>query len=254
MDIDIVSAIKDKNLFRPFLANQDDSLRSWRAWLVALRVLYGLPIKGSYARKLIRQCTGRDPRKLPEGGFDTAIFLTGRRSGKSRIAAVIGAYEGVLSGSYKKLSPGETGLVPVITPTLRQGRNVQGYLRALFDNPLFKEQLVSDTKAGFDTKHNVRVEVLSQDQRTVRGYTMLGVVVDEACFLGLDEENKWTDKELVRALKPALITTGGKLVLISSPYAKRGWVYETFEKHYGNDNSNVLVWRAPSRVMNSTLR
>ncbi len=250
--MNIIEAIKDENLFRPFFG---ENLTSWKPWLIALRVLYGLPVTSKFGRNLIRECTGRDPRKLPPEGFDTALFLTGRRSGKSRISAVIGAYAGVLSGAHSKLAAGETGLVPVITPTIRQGSNVKGYLRALFDAPMLHAQLVSDRKDAFECKNNVRVEVLPADHKHTRGYTLLTVVVDEVCFFGLDDESKIrSDTELIRALQPALATTNGKLIAISSPYAKRGWAYTTFEKNFGNDSSHTLVWRAPSRTMNPTLR
>ena len=89
--MNINEAIKDENLFRNFMDSK--SLTSWLPWMTALRVLYGLPINTQRSRDLIHTCTGRDSHQLPAEGFDTALFLTGRRSGKSRIAAVIGAFE-----------------------------------------------------------------------------------------------------------------------------------------------------------------
>ena len=41
-------------------------------------------------------------------------------------------------------------------------------------------------------------------------------------------------------------------LVISSPYAERGPVYKAFVQDYGKD-SDVLVWKAPSLVMNPTL-
>ncbi|MGV3518938.1 hypothetical protein [Luteitalea sp.] len=43
------------------------------------------------------------------------------------------------------------------------------------------------------------------------------------------------------------------LMLLSSPYAKRGEVYRIFDAYYGKDDAPVLVWRAPTRVMNPTV-
>jgi len=34
---------------------------------------------------MIMQCTGRDIDLLPQEGFDEALILTGRRSGKSKV-------------------------------------------------------------------------------------------------------------------------------------------------------------------------
>ena len=250
--MDIIKAIKHPELFKPFLG---DSLESWRPWLVALRVLYGLPIKGKRARQLIRDCTGRDPDKLPKDGFDTALFLTGRRSGKSRIASVIGAYEAALAGRHQMLDAGETGIVPIISPSRSQSRIVRNYVRGVFDQtPTLSKQLVQDNREGFTLRNGVRIETLAGDWRTVRGFTLLAAIVDEACFFGMEAESKIkNDTELIRAIRPSLATTNGKLIAISSPYAKRGWSYKTYQRNHGNDNGDVLVWNAPSRTMNPTL-
>src|SRR5688572_4339748 len=98
--MNILSAIKDPKLFRPFFG---DDLTSWRPWGIALRALYGLPIKSEQGRALIEKLTGRSADELPQGGFSTALFLTGRRSGKSRIAAVIGGFEALFGGHEKRL-------------------------------------------------------------------------------------------------------------------------------------------------------
>jgi hypothetical protein len=88
----------------------------------------------------------------------------------------------------------------------------------------------------------------------VRGYTLLAAIVEEAAFFGLDEESKVrSDTELIRAITPGLATTGGRLIAITSPYARKGWTYAQWQKHYGRDAARVLVWRAPSRRMNPTL-
>src|SRR5688500_6341749 len=105
--MEIIDAINDENLFRPFLG---DELDSWRPWLTALRALYGLPVTTPRGIQLVEQCCGRSAEELPKAGFGTALFLTGRRSGKSRIAAVIGAFESLFAGHEKRLARGEQGV------------------------------------------------------------------------------------------------------------------------------------------------
>ncbi len=248
--LSILDAIKDRNLFGRFLGKD---LKSWRRWLAALRVLYGLPTS-SRDRRYARQCMSRKKvRKLK--GFKTALFLTGRRSGKSRIAAIIAAFEAVLAGHEKRLAPGEQGMVACIATTKRQGAIVWKYIQGVFaKSPMLKDEVVRETSTGFELRNGVVIEVLHGDFRTVRGHTLLAAVVDEVCFFGLAEADKIrSDRELIRALQPALATTGGRLIAISSPYAARGWAYSTWKKHH-NDKGKVLVWRAASRYMNPTLR
>jgi hypothetical protein len=41
------------------------------------------------------------------------------------------------------------------------------------------------------------------------------------------------------------------LLLASSPYAKKGELYNAFRRHYGKDDARVLFWKAPTELMNS---
>ncbi|MGE3241368.1 MAG: hypothetical protein AB7G28_07895 [Pirellulales bacterium] len=252
--MNIISAIKDEMIFATFFTDpktRQIEFESYKNWFVALRVLYGLPITSARSRKLVRECTGRDPRKLPKKGFQTAIFLCGRRGGKSQASAIIAAYEATLTDAHKRLTPGSVGTVGIVTPSLRQGGTIREYLRKLFATPLLKSSVVSDRQDLFTTNFGVRVEVLPADYKYVRGFTFLSAIVDEAAFIGVEEEGKKrSDTEVIRALEPGLITTGGKLLVLTTPYGKVGWVYENFTKHFGDDQSEVLCWRAPTPVMN----
>lgn len=249
--MNIIEAIKDDNLFRPFLG---DDLVSWQGWFAALRAIYGMPLTDKASRATLQECTGRDPAKLPTRGFDTALFLTGRRSGKSRTAAIVAAYEAALAGHESKLSKGERGVVPVCAPTKTQGRIVKDYVRAIFETPLLHNELAKETAEGFELKSGNRIEILAGDFRTIRGFTLLAAIVDEACFFGYEQESKIkSDTELVRAIKPSLATVNGKLICISSPYARKGWCYQQYQRCHGNDAGRVLVWNCPSRTMNPTL-
>ena len=67
------------------------------------------------------------------------------------------------------------------------------------------------------------------------------------------EDSANPDTEIVAALKPAMATVPEPLLLgISSPYARRGVLWEAFKGHYGQD-SPVLVWKAPTTAMNPTI-
>lgn len=219
--------------------------------MTALRVYYGLRLKKSEL-PLLKECTGRENPRI--GGFQTALFLTGRRSGKSRIAAVTGAFESALAGHEKKLSKGEQGVVLIASPTKSQSSIVKNYIRGIFDVPLLRNEIVEESKDGFALRNGNRIAILAGDWKTVRGFTLLAAIVDEVCFFGYGDDSKIkSDTELIRALKPSLATCKGRLIAISSPYAMKGWSYSQYKKHYGNENSKVLIWNCPSRTMNPTL-
>src|SRR5262249_22787831 len=120
--------------------------------------------------------------------------------------------------------------------------------------PLLAGEVVHETRAGFELRSGTRIEILAGHFRTVRGYTLLAAIVEEVAFFGLDEESKVrSDTELIRAIQPGLATFGGRLIAITSPYAKKGWTYGQWQRHFGSDGARVLVWKCPSRVMNPTL-
>jgi hypothetical protein len=72
--------------------------------------------------------------------------------------------------------------------------------------------------------------------------------------LPLSEENRVkNDVELIRAIKPSLASTEGRLLVVTSPYAAQGYVFETYRRYFGQDDAEVLVWNGASLQMNPTL-
>jgi hypothetical protein len=110
--------------------------------------------------------------------------------------------------------------------------------------------LARETSEEVELSNNVIIATLSSDYRSLRGFTGIAAIVDEVAFLSI--EGQKPDTEVVRALRSRLLTTQGPLICISSPYAKRGMLYEVYKKHYGQ-NSNILVWQGHSKLMNPTL-
>jgi hypothetical protein len=74
-------------------------------------------------------------------------------------------------------------------------------------------------------------------------------VADELAFWR-SEESANPDTEILAAIRPAMATTKGVLLCISSPYARKGALWQAYRDHFAKDGSDVLVWQAPSRAMN----
>ena len=111
----------------------------------------------------------------------------------------------------------------LFAPTKKQSRIVRNYLcGAIFDTDLLRNEVSEETKQGFQLTNGNLIDILTGDFRTARGHTLLAAIVDEAAFFGIDDEAKVkSDAELMRAIKPSLATAGGRLIAISSPYARR---------------------------------
>jgi hypothetical protein len=99
------------------------------------------------------------------------------------------------------------------------------------------------------------IAVRAASFRTVRGLTCVAAVADEIAFWQAEDGSANPDTEILRAVRPTLLTTGGPLIAISSPYARKGELWATFKRDYGaQGDSRILVARAASRDMNPTLR
>ena len=74
-------------------------------------------------------------------------------------------------------------------------------------------------------------EVHTASFRSVRGYTVVAAILDEIAFWR-SEDSANPDREIVNALRPAMATVPGALLLaMSSPYARRGVVWDAYQRH-----------------------
>ena len=54
--------------------------------------------------------------------------------------------------------------------------------------------------------------------------------------------------------RPGLASIPGAMLLMaSSPYAKRGELYNAYRRHFGKDDGRVLVWKASTQEMNPSI-
>jgi hypothetical protein len=69
----------------------------------------------------------------------------------------------------------------------------------------------------------------------------------------ISTDGRPTDVEMLRAIRPTLATTGGPLIVLSSPYGQSGALWDLHRRHFGREDSDVLVWQADAPSMNPTL-
>ena len=84
--------------------------------------------------------------------------------------------------------------------------------------------------------------------------TPCSALLDELGILADGQGSSNPDREIVNAVRPAMATVpASRLILASSPYGKKGELWDTYQRYYGKPGE-VLVWKAPTKVMNPTIR
>lgn len=243
----IIDAMRDRALFGPWF-----SKRSWEGWRAYLAALFAVEMTPAQVA-LYRDCTGRtDP---PTAAARESWVIAGRRAGKSRIAALVAVYLAAFRDYTAHLAPGEVATVAVLAADRRQARTIMRYVRALLTGvPMLRALVSGETQESIALdSRRVMIEVFSASMRLSRGYTLAAVIVDEVAFLRTDDSAE-PDREIIAAMRPGLATIPGSLLLaISSPYSRRGALFDAFERHHGRDGDPVLVWRAPTRTMNPSI-
>jgi hypothetical protein len=62
------------------------------------------------------------------------------------------------------------------------------------------------------------------------------------------------DSEVLNAIGPGMATIPNSMLLaLSSPYAKRGVLWDAFRRWHGKEDAEALVWRADTRTMNPSV-
>ncbi len=129
------------------------------------------------------------------------LLNSSRQAGKSTTTAIIALHTAL----YR---PGSLTLLG--SPSLRQSRElfvkITDFLKRLESTPLLEE----DNRLSVQLKNGSRVVSLPGTGETVRGFSAPDLIVeDEAAFV---------EDSFFRAVRPMLAVSGGRLILMSTPY------------------------------------
>ena len=242
--MNIVDAINDPNLYEPWFPGP-----TWDGWRAVLRGVFALPMTDS-ERKFFRRVAQRDPPAHP---VREVWIIAGRRGGKDSVASVVATHLAAMFEAGGRLRPGERALVACLAVDKDQAKIILNYTRSYFtDLPLLQGLVTRETATGFELANGVDVAIVTNSYRATRGRPILCAILDECAFYR-DEESANPDVEVMRALEPGLASLPTSMVIgISTAYRKKGLLYSKFQKHFGRDDSDVLVIKAPTTLLNPT--
>jgi hypothetical protein len=128
-------------------------------------------------------------------------------------------------------------LILCLAPTLRQSQElfgkVVGFYRDL-DRPVSAQ---AERKLTLELENESRIVTLPGTEKTIRGFS-------GAALLIVDEASRVAD-ELYFAVRPMLAVSGGALMMLSTPYGKRGVFFEEWTGGLGWERYEVPASQCP---------
>lgn len=247
--ISFADACREPNLFGDWFGGE-----TWANWRVIDKAMFGLPLDDDELATF-KTLTGRD--EAPTETASEIWLVVGRRGGKDVKSAALAVYLATIGaevyGWRKRLVPGERGVVQLLAVDRDQAGVAFRYIAGFFEKPIFASMVKRRTADTIELNNGFTVEVTTSDARRVRGRTVVAAICDEVAFWR-SENTQSPDIDVYRALKPATATMPGAMIIgISSPYARRGLLWQKYSRHYGKPGK-VLVVQAPTWIMNPTVK
>lgn len=145
------------------------------------------------------------------------ILNCSRQSGKSTSTSVLALHTAIyLPGS----------LTLLIAPAQRQSRELFGKVLDFRQRLEPTEILEEDNRLSCTFASGSRIVCLPGDPKTVRGFSAPALVIED--------ESSQVDDAMTAAIRPMLATSNGRLILMSTPFGRRGHFFETWEN--GDDS------------------
>ena len=141
------------------------------------------------------------------------ILLCSRQSGKSTTTSVLATQQAVSV-------PGSLTLL--LAPALRQSQELFRKVKAFYAALGESVPAVVENALSLELANGSRIVCLPGSEKTVRGFSAPDLVIE-------DESARVPD-ELHQAVRPMLAVSQGRLILLSSPFGKRGHFHENWER------------------------
>jgi Terminase large subunit, T4likevirus-type, N-terminal len=159
---------------------------------------------------------------------ERVLLNCSRQSGKSTMSAVIALHRAL----YHPAS-----LVLCLAPALRQSQELFGKIAGFYRDLGRPVAPQGERKLSLELENGSRIITLPGSEKTIRGFSGAGLLlVDEASRV---------DDGLYYAIRPMLAVSGGSLMLLSTPYGKRGIFHQEWTEGQGWERYEVPAERVP---------
>jgi len=199
---------------------------------VLLRCLYGLPLDRKQL-KIYRKLTGNRKEFELDQDKTEAVWVLGARSGKSLLASIIALYEATRNRWQEYLNKGESGYIVVIATRQKQAEQIiqANCSRLIEGSPSLRGKVKELYQTELTLTNNMKIISLPCNSTAGRGLPICAFVLDE-CGHFYTEGIK-ADQTIYDSLRPRMAQfPGAKVVLISTPAAKQGLLWNFYEEGF----------------------
>src|SRR5215210_3316286 len=178
------------------------------------------------------QRTGLEPdpwqSDFLQSSSDRVLLNCCRQSGKSTMSGIVALHRALYH-------PGS--LILCLAPALRQSQELFGKVLGFYRELKRPVSAQAERKLSLELENGSRIVTLPGTDKTIRGFS-------GAALLIVDEASRVAD-ELYFAVRPMLAVSGGTLMMLSTPYGKRGVFFEEWTGGLGWDRYEVPARECP---------
>lgn len=167
-------------------------------------------------------------KKLLRSEAPRVLLNIARQLGKSTTSAVLAFHKAL----YR---PGS--LVLILAPSERQAKELFSKVAAFYREMGHEVPADSSRKLGMVLENGSRIEALPGSEKTIRGFSGVDLLI-------LDEASR-IDDALYFSVRPMLAISGGQLLMLSTPYGKRGVFFEEWTGGAGWERYEVTASECP---------
>ena len=140
-----------------------------------------------------------------------------RQAGKSTVVAILGLVQALTVSGTKVL---------LLSRSHRQSMELLHNLTVLYERFKNLPSPVRHNIEELEFVNHSRIIALPCKEDTIRGYANIDLLV-------IDEAARVPD-DLYRAVRPMLAVSNGRLILLSTPYGKRGFFFDCWSRNSGD--------------------
>jgi hypothetical protein len=136
------------------------------------------------------------------------ILLVTRQGGKSTVSAIRALHRALYTPA---------SLVLLLAPSYRQSKELFRKVKDALAALPFPAPLTSESALELEFTNGSRIVALPGKEETIRGFSGVSLLI-------VDEASRVPD-ELYQAIRPMLAVSGGDILLLSTPFGKRGFFH-----------------------------